>query len=160
MLVACRVIDKQTASHDKQDFGEAGRLMYEFFWFDFADWYIEASKARLYSSDAAQQRTAQQVLVYVLERTLRLWHPFMPYISEQLWAALPHQGAALMMAPWPEVRFALSMATYSFAAIAMCFVYACGHAIRARLQNDSGQPGCHPARAGAMPALHNVHRQF
>jgi valyl-tRNA synthetase len=98
----CSVVDASTKSHEKQDFGEAGRLAYEFFWHDFADWYIEASKARLYSTNAFDKRTAQRILVYVLERTLRLWHPFMPYISEQLWQALPHAGPSLMTVAWPE----------------------------------------------------------
>ena len=98
----CSVVGQSTAAHDRQDFGEAGRLLYEFFWFDFADWYIEASKARLYGGDAAAKRTAQRVLVYVLERSLRLWHPFLPFVTEQLWAAVPHTGASLMVAQWPE----------------------------------------------------------
>jgi valyl-tRNA synthetase len=77
--------------------------MYEFFWFDFADWYIEASKARLYANDGAARAVARNTLVYVLDRALRLWHPFMPFITEQLWGALPHAGAdALMLAAWPE----------------------------------------------------------
>lgn len=75
--------------------------MYEFFWNDFADWYIEASKARLYSDDASVKGQTQSVLVYVLERSLRLWHPFVPYISEELWRAVPHHGDALITAPWP-----------------------------------------------------------
>lgn len=82
-------------------FNEAGRLLYEFFWFDFADWYIEIAKASLYSDDAASKLQTQQVLAYVMERSARLWHPFIPFVTETLWQALPHHGDSLMMAPWP-----------------------------------------------------------
>ena len=97
-----RVIDRSTELHAKYDFGEAGRVLYDFFWSDFADWHIEASKARLYSRDVAEKRTTQEVLAYVIERTLRLWHPFMPFVTEELWQAVPHSGPALITAPWPE----------------------------------------------------------
>lgn len=94
-------MDASTAAHERGDFGDAGRRAYAFFWGDFADWYIEASKCKLYSDDAELKAAAQRTLVYVLERALRLWHPFMPYISEQLWQAIPHEGTSLMMAAWP-----------------------------------------------------------
>ena len=92
-----------TAAHDRHDFSEAGRAAYDFFWLDFADWYIEASKARL-QGDPEDRAAAQRVLVYVAERAMRIWHPFMPYISEQLWQALPHEGESLVVAAWPEGR--------------------------------------------------------
>lgn len=75
--------------------------MYEFFWFDFADWYIEIAKSRLYTDDADSKRCAQVVLAYVLEVSTRLWHPFIPYVTERLWKTIPHQGDALMSATWP-----------------------------------------------------------
>jgi len=83
-------------------FGEAGRQIQEFLWNEFCDWYIEISKVRLYGEDEEAKATARQVLVYVLERSLRLLHPFMPFATETLWQALPHAGPALIVAPWPE----------------------------------------------------------
>ena len=68
------------------------------------DWYIELTKARLYSEDADRKQTAIQVLVYVLDQTLRLLHPFMPFITEEIWQSLPHEGEALIVAQWPEYR--------------------------------------------------------
>ena len=87
-------------------FGEAGRQIQEFLWSEFCDWYIEMSKVRLYGDDIREQNAARQVLVYVLERSLRLLHPFMPFVTETLWQALPHEGAALIVAPWPREGWA------------------------------------------------------
>lgn len=90
-----------TAALEGFNFNEAGRLLYEFFWFDFADWYIEIAKASLYSDDAASKLQTRQVLSYVMERSARLWHPYIPYVTETLWHALPHHEESLMMAEWP-----------------------------------------------------------
>jgi valyl-tRNA synthetase len=89
---------------DAYQFGEAGRQIYDFLWGEFCDWYIEVSKIRLYGKDARRRLMAQRVLVYVLERTLRLLHPFMPFVTEALWQELPHEGDSLIIAPWPEPR--------------------------------------------------------
>lgn len=97
----CRTTDAVTAALEGFNFNEAGRLLYEFFWFDFADWYIEIAKASLYSEDAASKLQTQQVLAYVMERSARLWHPYIPFVTETLWQALPHKGESLMMAEWP-----------------------------------------------------------
>jgi valyl-tRNA synthetase len=89
------------ASHQ---YGEAGRQINDFLWGEFCDWYIEASKVRLYD-DTADKDTPQAVLVRVLETGLRLLHPFMPFVTEAIWQALPEwakEGEALMMARWPE----------------------------------------------------------
>lgn len=90
-----------TAALEAYEFGEAGKLLYEFFWFDFADWYIEIAKSRLYSDDAEHKHCTQTVLAYVLEASTRLWHPFIPYVTERLWKTIPHHGDALMSAAWP-----------------------------------------------------------
>ncbi|KAJ6370927.1 hypothetical protein OIU77_001439 [Salix suchowensis] len=80
------LIDMVTASYDKFFFGDVGREIYDFFWSDFADWYIEASKARLYQSEAdSASSEAQAVLLYVFENVLKLLHPFMPFVTEALW---------------------------------------------------------------------------
>lgn len=92
---------------DQYEFGETGRLLYNFIWDDLCDWYIEFSKLSLYGEDPSAKKTTQTVLAYVLDRTLRLIHPFMPFISEEIWQHLPHEGRTITLAPWPvyDARF-------------------------------------------------------
>jgi len=88
---------------DNYNFGEAGRQLYEFFWSEFADWYIEIAKIRLYGTDARAQATVRRVLVYVLDKVLRMLHPFMPFVTEAAWQHLPvNEEEALMVAEWPR----------------------------------------------------------
>ncbi|NOX63450.1 MAG: valine--tRNA ligase [Chloroflexi bacterium] len=97
-------IANATRLFDGYQFGEAGRQTYEFLWGDFADWYIEAAKPRLRGDDPDPVR---QTLVYVLDQTLRLLHPFIPFVTEELWQHLPHlqeEAPALIVAAWPEPR--------------------------------------------------------
>lgn len=96
------VIDDCTRAHEKYDFIEAGRVVYDFLWSEFADWYIESSKVRLYSPDDAAKRSTRKVLVYVFDSLLRILHPYMPFVTEELWQALPHRGSALISARWPS----------------------------------------------------------
>ncbi|EXC20642.1 Valine--tRNA ligase [Morus notabilis] len=97
------LIDAVTASYDKFFFGDVGREMYDFFWADFADWYIEASKARLYHSGGySVASVSQAVLFYVFQNILKLLHPFMPFVTEELWQALPNRQEALIVSPWPQ----------------------------------------------------------
>lgn len=70
--------------------------MYDFFWGEFADWYIEAAKTRLYGEDEVLKSSTQRVLVYAYESILRLAHPFMPFITEELWQAMPHTGMGVV----------------------------------------------------------------
>ncbi|MDP4095671.1 valine--tRNA ligase [Paenibacillus sp. P96] len=86
---------------DAYEFGETGRLLYNFIWDDLCDWYIEFSKLSLYGEDAAAKKKTQSVLSYVLDRTLRMIHPFMPFISEEIWQHLPHEGETITLASWP-----------------------------------------------------------
>nr|MBC7245430.1 valine--tRNA ligase [Chloroflexota bacterium] len=97
-----RLILDVTRLIDQYQFGEAGRQIYEFLWGEFCDWYIEIAKVPLYGDDKTAAQRTQAILVYVLERTLRLLHPFMPFITEEIWQYLPHEGEALIIAPWPE----------------------------------------------------------
>lgn len=98
-----KTVGEVTHNLEKFELGEAGRALYEFIWSEFCDWYIELAKARLYDKDAPRARqTAQYVLCYVLEHTLRLLHPFMPYITEEIWQHIPHDGKSIMIAPWPQ----------------------------------------------------------
>ncbi len=93
-----------TASLDKFELGEAGRMIYEFIWSEFCDWYIELTKARLYDKENPRAKnTALYVLSYVLEHTLRLLHPFMPFLTEEIWQKVPHDESvkSIMIADWP-----------------------------------------------------------
>lgn len=83
-----QVADQTRTNIDKFGMGEAAKGLYEFIWGDFCDWYIELVKSRLQGTDPEAKKTAQQVLVYVLEGTLRLLHPFMPHITEEIWHTL------------------------------------------------------------------------
>lgn len=97
-----RLVVDVTRLIDDYNFGEAGRQLYEFFWSEFADWYIEIAKIRLYGADDRAQATVRRVLVYVLDRALRMLHPFIPFVTEAVWQHLPHEGEALMVAEWPR----------------------------------------------------------
>jgi valyl-tRNA synthetase len=97
-----------TENLEKYELGVAVQKVYDFLWDTYCDWYIELTKVRLYSEDAAQKNTALQVLVYVLDQTLRLLHPFMPFITEEIWQSLPVAGDALIIADWPVYQDALS----------------------------------------------------
>ena len=98
------LIAEVTENLEKYELGVAVQKVYDFIWDTYCDWYIELTKARLYSEDAVRKQTALQVLVYVLDQTLRLLHPFMPFITEEIWQSLPHEGEALIVAQWPEYR--------------------------------------------------------
>jgi valyl-tRNA synthetase len=82
-------------------YGEAGRQLREFVWSELCDWYIEAAKVRLKGS-ATERQAVAQTLAYTLERSIRLLHPFIPFVTEALWQELPHSGESVMIAPWPE----------------------------------------------------------
>ncbi|KAI4375454.1 hypothetical protein MLD38_013320 [Melastoma candidum] len=96
------LVDEVTTSYDKFFFNDVAREIYDFFWGDFADWYIEASKARLYQSGGHSAASAQAVLLYVFETILKLLHPFMPFVTEALWQALPYKEEALIISSWPK----------------------------------------------------------
>lgn len=84
------------------NFSRASRSLYNFFWSEFCDWYLEASKVRLYNPLNGRDRsTCQFVLWYVLEKSLRIMHPFMPHITERIWQAIPHQGESIMVEDYP-----------------------------------------------------------
>ena len=83
-------------------FNDAATILYKFIWNEFCDWYIELSKSRLNSDNADERHATQNVLVHVLEATLKLLHPFMPFITEEIWQKLPKDGDSIMVAPFPE----------------------------------------------------------
>ena len=102
------LIAEVTENMDKYEMGVAVQKIYDFVWDIYCDWYIEMTKARLFSDDADRKQTAISVLVYVLDQMLRLLHPFMPFITEEIWQSIPHEGDALIVAQWPVVNEALS----------------------------------------------------
>ena len=106
-----RVVKEVTENMDAYELGVASAKVYDFIWSDYCDWYIEFTKARLQGEDEEAKIQAQQVLVYVLTETLKLLHPFMPFITEEIWQALPRQEGCragfLMMDSWPVYREAL-----------------------------------------------------
>ena len=98
------LIAEVTENMEKYELGIAIQKIYDFVWDIYCDWYIEMTKARLFAEDAQRKQTALQVLVYVLDQMLRLLHPYMPFITEEIWQSIPHEGDALIVAQWPEVR--------------------------------------------------------
>ena len=91
-----------TENLEKFELGMAVSKLYDFIWDDFCDWYIELAKIRMNGGDAESADSARRVLVWVMSNTLKLLHPFMPYITEEIWQTLPHEGEALIVAKWPE----------------------------------------------------------
>ncbi|RYL94677.1 valine--tRNA ligase [Sporolactobacillus sp. Y61] len=97
-------IKKVTSLYENYDFGEAGHYLYQFIWDDYCDWYIEMAKLPLYGDDESASRTTKSVLTYVLDKILKLLHPIMPFITEEIWQHLPHEGETIMHSSWPESK--------------------------------------------------------
>ncbi|WHA08628.1 valine--tRNA ligase [Enterococcus montenegrensis] len=97
-------VEKVTDLFDRFEFGEAGRQLYNFIWDDFCDWYIEMSKEVLYGEDEGSKQMNKSILVYTLDQILRLLHPIMPFVTEEIWSKLPHEGASLVTAAYPVVQ--------------------------------------------------------
>ncbi len=87
---------------DAYEFDQAALAIYHFFWHEFCDWYVEMSKRFLSRENSTERSLTQNVLVYVLDTSLRLLHPFMPFMTEEIWQALPHEGESIMIAPYPK----------------------------------------------------------
>ncbi|TES48968.1 valine--tRNA ligase [Halalkalibacterium halodurans] len=94
-------IETVTRLIDAYEFGEVGRHLYNFIWDDLCDWYIEMAKLPLYGEDEVAKKTTRSVLAYVLDQTMRLLHPLMPFITEEIWQHLPHEGESITVASWP-----------------------------------------------------------
>ena len=93
-----------TENLDKYELGLAVAKLYDFIWDVFCDWYIELCKSRLGGEDEKAADTARAVLVYVFSGVLKLLHPFMPFITEEIWQSLPHSGPSIMVSKWPEYK--------------------------------------------------------
>ena len=103
-----RVVREVTDNLEKFELGVAVSKLYDFLWDSFCDWYIEIAKIRMNGDDKESAQAARQVLVWVMSRTLQLLHPFMPYITEEIWQSLPHEGESIMVSPWPVYDQSLS----------------------------------------------------
>jgi valyl-tRNA synthetase len=106
-----RVAAEVVENMDKFELGIAAQKVYDFIWDSYCDWYIELTKPRLNSGDEAANKSAQQVLLYVLDGILRLLHPFMPFITEEIWQAIPHEGETLMIQEYPKYDPAMDFTT-------------------------------------------------
>ena len=104
------LIPDVTDNMDHYELGVAAQKIYDFIWDSYCDWYIELTKSRLQGEDEAAKEQAQQVLCYVLTQMLKLLHPFMPFITEEIWQALPHEGDFLMLSDWPQAKDELAFA--------------------------------------------------
>ena len=147
------LIDEVTENMEKYELGVAIQKIYDFIWDIYCDWYIEMTKARLFADDADRKQTAIGVLVYVLDQILRLLHPFMPFITEEIWQSIPHQGDALIVAQWPTVKEELS---FKAECDAMESVMAAIRAIRAR-RTEMNVP---PSKKAALQILTNKPQVF
>lgn len=105
-----RLVADVTENLEKFELGLAVAKLYEFTWDVFCDWYIEVAKVGLNSGDADKAAATRAVLVYVLDGVLKLLHPFMPFITEEIWQSLPHEGESIMVSAWPTYRADLCFA--------------------------------------------------
>jgi len=101
------VVKEVTDNLDKFELGVAVAKLYDFIWDEYCDWYIEFVKPRLYDDECPTNKAAQQTLSYVLSNTLKLLHPFMPFITEEIWQKLPHEGESIVISDWPKFDNAL-----------------------------------------------------
>lgn len=98
------LIREVTENLDSFEIGVASAKVYDFIWDTYCDWYIELTKTRMTGDDVESKKSAENVLCYVLTEVLKLLHPFMPFITEEIWQSLPHDGDFLMMSHWPEAK--------------------------------------------------------
>jgi valyl-tRNA synthetase len=99
-----RTIAEVTHALDEYRFNEGAQTVYHFIWHELCDWYLELIKAYLYHADATRRAITQKTLVYVLDQAMKLLHPYMPFITEEIWQQLPHDGESIMKAAYPQVR--------------------------------------------------------
>ena len=99
------VIQEVTDALSTYRFNDSAQILYDFVWHEFCDWYLELAKIRIYDKEDVYGRQSAQYIVWkVLEGTLRLLHPIMPFITEEIWQHLPHEGESIMIAPWPKAE--------------------------------------------------------
>ncbi len=111
------LVENITKSFDSYELGIAAQNLYDFIWSEYCDWYIELTKPRLYGSDEKAKTCACTVLNYVLSNTLKLLHPLMPFITEEIWTSLPGNEESIMISSWPETDARLNFDTTAFEAV-------------------------------------------
>ncbi|MBF0710036.1 MULTISPECIES: valine--tRNA ligase [unclassified Gemella] len=89
---------------EKYEFGEASRILYNFIWEEFCSWYIEIAKISLNGGDLAAKKTTQSVLIYVLDASLKMLHPFMPFVTEEIWQHIPHKGDSIVTSEFVKLN--------------------------------------------------------
>ncbi len=99
-----RVIENVDYNMDKYEFGEAAKSLYTFVWDDFASWYVEISKVDMQSNDSENIENTKNVLVYVLTQIVKMLHPFIPFITEEIYQVLPHTEKSITISAWPKVN--------------------------------------------------------
>ena len=97
-----KIVAEVTDNLEKFELGLAVAKLYDFIWDVFCDWYIELCKIRLNGDNLEEKETAKAVLIYVFSSTMQLLHPFMPFVTEEIWQSLPHQGETIMLSSWPK----------------------------------------------------------
>lgn len=103
-----QVIKEVDYNFDKYEFGEGNKALYNFVWNDFASWYVEISKVDLQSDDAENKNITQNVLVYVLMQIIKMLHPIVPFITEEIYQSLPHKEESITISSWPTVEEAFN----------------------------------------------------
>ena len=149
------LIAEVTENMESYELGVAIQKIYDFIWDIYCDWYIEMTKARLFADDAGRKHTATSVLVYVLDQVLRLLHPYMPFITEQIWQSIPHEGDALIIAAWPTYSDALN---FKAEEDAMESVMSAIRAIRAR-RTEMNVPPSKKAALHILTAKEQIFRE-
>jgi valyl-tRNA synthetase len=141
-----------TESLEKFEIGLAAQKIYDFFWSEFCDWYIEMAKVDLYSEDDERELVTQQVLFICLERALKLLHPFMPFITEEIWQHLPHVGKSIMVSEWPDCNSDWTFDDASEMEVIMDCIRGIRN-IRAEMNVEPGKKACVVVRAYDNDAL-------
>jgi valyl-tRNA synthetase len=148
-----RLVETVTNDIENYQLGAAGSKVYEFLWDEYADWYIEISKTRLYEGagggDEVEAKAARRVLVYILDTSLRLLHPYMPFVTEQLWHHLPRPvfdenraAHSLMLSDWPQMDDASPLITSEMA----INQFECFQALTRRIRNARAEYNVEPGR--------------
>ncbi len=99
-----RLVKEMTENLEKFELGIGAQKLYDFIWNEYCDWYIELVKPRLYGEDVEKRQSAQYTLTYVLENILKLLHPYMPFITEEIWQGIPTTEGSVIVAQWPTAR--------------------------------------------------------
>ncbi len=147
-------VGRVTALLEEYELGESVRLVYEFLWNDFCDWYLELSKYYLYrgagiAASRERRRRTRGVLIYILGGVLRLLHPFMPFLSEEIWHYLPDRKTALVVAPWPQPHAGLQFPAEAAAISLVQEAIRAVRNLRSQVQLPPGQ--CAPVILKASP---------